>query len=128
MLKNKILISDDNQDIVEVIATNGCEISCDNKPMKELVANSTDAAQEKHVPQFQINGNIVKVDVGSVKHPMEEAHMIGWVYIVTNQGAQRKFLKANTDPVIEFALCPDEQLEEVYAYCNLHGLWMTKAQ
>ena len=128
MLKNKILISDDNQDIVEVLATNGCEICCDNKPMKELVANSTDAAQEKHVPQFQINGNIVKVDVGSVKHPMEEAHMIGWVYIVTNQGAQRKFLKANTDPVIEFALCPDEKLQEVYAYCNLHGLWMTKAQ
>ena len=128
MLKNKILISDDNQDIVEVIATNGCEISCDNKPMKELVANSTNAAQEKHVPQVHVNGNMVKVDVGSVKHPMEEAHMIGWVYIVTNQGAQRKFLKANTDPVIEFALCPDEQLEEVYAYCNLHGLWMTKAQ
>ena len=128
MYKNKLLISEDKHDIVEVIASNGCEISCDNKPMKELVANSTDAAQEKHVPQFQINGNIVKVDVGSVKHPMEEAHMIGWVYIVTNQGAQRKFLKANTDPGIEFALCPDEQLQEVYAYCNLHGLWMTKAQ
>lgn len=128
MYKNKLLISEDKQDIVEVIATNGCEISCDNKPMKELIANSTDAAQEKHVPQFQINGNIVKVDVGSVKHPMDEAHLIGWVYIVTNQGAQRKFLKANTEPVIEFALCPGEELQEVYAYCNLHGLWMTKAQ
>ena len=125
MFKNKLLISEDKKDIVEIISTNGCEICCDNKPMKELVANSTNAAQEKHVPQFQINGNIVKVDV---KHPMEEAHMIGWVYIVTNQGAQRKFLKANTDPVIEFALCPDEKLQEVYAYCNLHGLWMTKAQ
>ena len=116
MFKNKLLISEDKKDIVEVISTNGCEICCDNKPMKELVANSTDATQEKHVPQFQINGN------------MEEAHMIGWVYIVTNQGAQRKFLKANTDPVIEFALCPDEKLQEVYAYCNLHGLWMSKAQ
>ena len=126
MLKNKILISDDNQDIVEVLATNGCEISCDNKPMKELVANSTNAAQEKHVPQVHVN--MVKVDVGSVKHPMEEAHSIVWVHIVTNQGTQRKYLKPNTDPVIEFALCPDEQLEEVYAYCNLHGLWMTKAQ
>ena len=59
MLKNKILISDDNQDIVEVLATNGCEISCDNKPMKELVANSTNAAQEKHVPQVHVNGNMV---------------------------------------------------------------------
>ena len=128
MLKNKILISDDNQDIVEVIATNGCEISCDNKPMKELVANSTNAAQEKHVPQVHVNGNMVKVDVGSVKHLMEEAHSIVWVHIVTNQGTQRKYLKPNTDPIIEFALCPNEQLQEVYAYCNLHGLWMTKAQ
>ena len=128
MLKNKILISDDNQDIVEVLATNGCEISCDNKPMKELVANSTNAAQEKHVPQVHVNGNMVKVDVGSVNHPMEEAHSIVWVQLVTQHGTPRKSLKPNTDPVIEFALCPDEQLEEVYAYCNLHGLWMTKAQ
>ena len=96
--------------------------------MKELVANSTNAAQEKHVPQVHVNGNMVKVDVGSVKHPMEEAHSIVWVHIVTNQGTQRKYLKPNTDPVIEFALCPDEKLQEFYAYCNLHGLWMTKAQ
>ena len=128
MYKNKLLISEDKHDIVEVIASNGCEISCDNKPMKELVANSTDAAQEKHVPQVHVNGNMVKVDVGSVKHPMEEAHSIVWVHIVTNQGTQRKYLKPNTDPVIEFALCPDEKLQEVYAYCNLHGLWMTKSQ
>lgn len=128
MLKNKILISADNQDIVEVLATNGCEISCDNKPMKELVANSTNAAQEKHIPQVHVDGNMVKVDVGSVKHPMEKTHSIVWVHIVTNQGTQRKYLKSNTDPVIEFALCPSEELQEVYAYCNLHGLWMTKAQ
>ena len=82
MFKNKFLISDDNQDIIEVLASNGCEISCDNKPMKELVANSTNAAQEKHVPQVTINNNIVKVDVGSVKHPMEDAHSIVWVHIV----------------------------------------------
>ena len=127
MLKNKFLISEDNQDIVEVLASNGCEITCDNKPMKELVPNSTNAAQEKHVPQVSVNGNIVKVDVGSVKHPMEDEHSITWVHIVTTQGTQRKHLKTNTDPVIEFALCQDEQLVEVYAYCNLHGLWMSKA-
>ena len=126
MFKNKFLISDDNQDLIEVLASNGCEISCDNKPMKELVPNSTNAAQEKHVPQVTVNNNIVNVDVGSVKHPMEDAHSIVWVHIVTTQGTQRKYLKTNTDPVIEFALCPDEQLEEVYAYCNLHGLWMIK--
>ena len=127
MFKNRFLISEDNQDIVEVLASNGCEITCDNKPMKELVPNSTNAAQEKHVPQVSVNGNIVKVDVGSVKHPMEDEHSITWVHIVTTQGTQRKYLKTNTDPVVEFALCQDEQLVEVYAYCNLHGLWMVKA-
>ena len=127
MLKHKFLISDDNQDIVEVLASNGCEIWCDKKPMKELVPNSTGAAEEKHMPKVTVEGNKVKVDVGSVKHPMEDAHSINWVNIVTNKGTQHKCLHPNTDPVVEFALCNDEKLEEVYAYCNLHGLWMTKA-
>lgn len=26
-------------------------------------------------------------------------------------------------PVADFCLCDGEQVEEVYAYCNLHGLW-----
>ena len=25
--------------------------------------------------------------------------------------------------VADFCLCDGEQVEEVYAYCNLHGLW-----
>ena len=27
------------------------------------------------------------------------------------------------EPVADFCLCDGEQVEEVYAYCNLHGLW-----
>lgn len=127
MFNNKFLVCDDDKNIVEVLANNGEEIRCGDKPMHELVANSTNAAQEKHLPQVSVNGNIVKVDVGSVQHPMEEAHSITWVHIVTDQGIQRKHLKTGTDPVVEFALCNGEKLQEVYAYCNLHGLWMTKA-
>lgn len=44
--------------------------------MKELVPNSTNAAQEKHISEVSVHGNIVKIDVGSVKHPMEDAHSI----------------------------------------------------
>lgn len=127
MLKNKFLISHDNEDIVEVISSNGCEIWCDKEPMKEIIPNSTNAAEEKHVPIVTVTGNTVKVDVGSVKHPMEDAHSIRWVYIVTNEGCQRKELKSGTDPIVEFALCNNEKVKEVYAYCNLHGLWMIKA-
>ena len=45
----------------------------------------------------------------------------------TDKGIQRKHLCANTDPVVEFALLDNEKLQEAYAYCNLHGLWMIKA-
>ena len=127
MLKNKFLISKDKQDIVEVVNSNGCEIWCEKEPMTEIVPNSTGAAEEKHIPKVTVEGNKVKVDVGSVKHPMEDAHSITWVQISTNQGIQRKCLKPGTDPVVEFALCDGEKLEETYAYCNLHGLWMIKA-
>ena len=46
---------------------------------KELIAGSTDAAQEKHVPVVSVDGNSVKVDVGSVAHPMTEEHLDGVV-------------------------------------------------
>ena len=127
MQKLRFLACEESNTIIEVISHTNETISCNGKPMHELVPNSTNAAEEKHVPVVTVNGNTVKVDVGSVRHPMEEAHSIKWVSIVTNQGVQRKCLQSSTDPVIEFALCPDEKLIETYAYCNLHGLWMIKA-
>lgn len=126
MLKNKFLVCDNDQTMIEVIFNNGEQISCGNKPMRELSANSTDAAQEKHIPVAKVEGNKVTVDIGSVTHPMEEAHSIQWVHLVTSEGIQRKYLNAGTDPVVEFALAANEKPEEVYAYCNLHGLWMIK--
>ena len=35
MFKNKFLISEDNQDIIEVLASNGCEISHIYKNLKQ---------------------------------------------------------------------------------------------
>lgn len=127
MSHGKFLICDDDKNVVEVLSASGETISCGGKVMRELSPNSTDAAQEKHIPQVTVNGNIVKVDVGSVRHPMEDAHSIRWVEIVTDKGIQRKHLCPNTDPVVKFALLDNEKLQEAYAYCNLHGLWMIKA-
>lgn len=127
MFKNKFLICDDDKNIVEMLTSTGEEIKCGDKPMHELLPNSTNAAQEKHIPKVSVQDNCVKVDVGSVSHPMEDEHSIRWVHIVTDKGVQRKYLQSNTNPVVEFSLSSDEKLQEVYAYCNLHGLWMTKA-
>ena len=38
-----------------------------------LTPNTVDAAQEKHVPVIEINGETVTVKVGSVEHPSLDA-------------------------------------------------------
>lgn len=89
----------------------------------ELVAGSTDAAQEKHVPVVTKKCKQVKVDVGSVAHPMTAEHLIEWVAIETAQGYQVKYLTPESAPVCNFSLADGDSLVAVYAYCNLHGLW-----
>lgn len=105
------------------IMDSGVPLVCCGRPMKALEANSTDAAGEKHVPVVEVNGNQVVVTVGSVEHPMTEAHLINWICVETAQGWQRKGLTASDAPKAVFALAEGDTVKTVYAYCNLHGLW-----
>ena len=90
---------------------------------EELVASSTDAAKEKHVPVVTKKCKQVKVDVGSVTHPMSEEHLIEWIAIETEKGYQVKYLTANDAPVCSFSLADGDTFVRAYAYCNLHGVW-----
>ena len=56
---------------------------------------------------------------------MAEEHSILWVELKTDKGVQRKNLEVGKAPVVVFALA-DETPLEVYAYCNLHGLWKSE--
>lgn len=89
----------------------------------ELVAGSTDAAVEKHVPMVTKKCKQVKVDVGSVSHPMTAEHLIEWIAIETEQGYQIKYLSSDSAPVCTFSLADGDSFVAAYAYCNLHGLW-----
>ncbi len=109
--------------IIEMVESKGPKVVCCGKQMDELVANTTEASVEKHIPVVEVNNNKVKVQVGSALHPMTQEHHISWIYLLTTQGGQRKYLEINGEPTIEFALTEDDKLLEVYAYCNLHGLW-----
>ena len=109
--------------IIAVVKESACPTVCCGEDMKEIVANTVDAAQEKHVPVYTVNGNVVDVNVGSVAHPMTEEHLIEWVMLETEQGNQRKPLKANSEPKVSFAISAGDKVKGVYAYCNLHGLW-----
>ena len=67
--------------------------------------------------------SVVHVKVGSVEHPMLPEHYIEWVSLQTKQGNQRKELHPGEKPEVCFALCEGDEVEAVYAYCNLHSLW-----
>ena len=91
--------------------------------MEELKPNTTDAANEKHVPVIVREGNKVVVKVGEVAHPMTDAHYIQWILLVTSKGNQRKELTPSSLPEATFYVGEDEEVLGAYEYCNLHGLW-----
>ena len=99
------------------------KLHCCGDEMNQLLPNTVEASGEKHIPEVLVRGEIVEVNVGSVNHPMEPVHWIEWVQLVTENGSQRRFLKPGQAPNVKFYL-GDEKPLAVYAYCNLHGLWM----
>ncbi|WP_300282578.1 desulfoferrodoxin family protein [Peptacetobacter sp.] len=109
--------------IVEVVHETPVPLMCCGQKMTELVANTEDAATEKHVPVVSVEGNKVKIEVGSVEHPMMEKHYIMFIVLETNKGIHKKYLNPGEKPVAEFALLEDEKPVIAHEYCNLHGLW-----
>ena len=109
--------------IVAIVKKTGVPIMCCGQPMKEIVPGMTDASVEKHVPVYTVENGIVTVTVGSVEHPMLPEHYIEWIALKTTGGNQRKVLKPGDAPKACFAICEGDEVEAVYAYCNLHSLW-----
>ena len=118
----RFLVCEHCGNLIGMVHDAGVPIMCCGQKMTELVANTTDAATEKHVPAVEVEGDLVKVTVGDVEHPMVEEHFIQWIFVETERGGQRKALKPGEKPYAEFCLNGDKA-KAVYAYCNLHGLW-----
>ena len=87
----------------------------------ELIPNTVDAAQEKHVPMVYGLQNSYTVKVGSVEHPMLDSHYIEWILLETENGYQIRYLKPRIMPQITFLI--NDRVIAAYEYCNLHGLW-----
>lgn len=109
--------------LVEQINATAVPIMCCGQPMTELKPGTTDGAVEKHVPVYEINGNVVTVKVGSVEHPMTPEHYIQWIDIQTTGGIQRVQLTPSDKPEAMFTINDGDSVVAVYEYCNLHGLW-----
>lgn len=109
--------------IVEKIKDKNIPIMCCGKVMEEVPANTVEASTEKHIPIINMEKNVASIEVGSIAHPMEEAHYIEFIYVVTNKGNYRYNLKPNDEAKITLVLSDNEKIMSAYAYCNLHGLW-----
>lgn len=108
--------------VVEVAFEGMGTLVCCGKPMVKLVANTVDAAKEKHVPVVEDVPEGIKVKVGSVEHPMEDKHYIKFIEVLTKDKVLRAELRPGMKPEAVFcASRPD--VTEVREYCNLHGLW-----
>ena len=107
--------------IVEVLHEGKGELVCCGQPMKLYRENTTDAAQEKHVPVIEKTESGFKVKIGSVAHPMIEEHYIEWIEAIVDGEAYRQFLKPGDAPEDEFCIKSDNIIAR--EYCNIHGLW-----
>ena len=112
--------------IIAYIHDSGVRCSCCGEEMKPITPNTSDGAGEKHVPVIRADGQTVTVTVGSVEHPMLEAHYIQWILLETQEGRQRKALKPGDRPTANFALTEGDEVIAAYEYCNLHGLWKSE--
>lgn len=110
------------KNLMGMIHNSGVPVICCGEPMIELQPNSSEGAQEKHLPVVSVDGNKVTVKVGEVEHPMSGEHYIQWVYLETRHGGQRKGFEPEDKPEATFLL-EDDVPFAVYGYCNLHGLW-----
>lgn len=119
--KNEIYKCEKSGLMVEVLQDAEGTPMCCGVPMKLLRENTTDGAKEKHVPVVEKIEGGYRVTVGSVEHPMTDAHYIQWIELVTPTGVLRHNLTPQDKPVAEFKT--DATEVEAREYCNLHGLW-----
>ena len=107
--------------VIQKIVDSKVPVVCCGEKMQELVANTVEASVEKHLPVVtSVDDNHIKVEVGSVAHPMLPEHHIAFIYVETEKGGIRVDLTDKPEATI--CVC-DSKPVAVYEYCNLHGLW-----
>lgn len=122
--------------VVEMVNEGVGELVCCGQPMGKLEAKTEDQGQEKHVPVVEDTGkatcscdscgeeNIcIKVKVGSVEHPMEAAHYIKFIEVLTKDKVARAELKPGDKPEAHFCCIAKEDITEVREFCTVHMLW-----
>jgi superoxide reductase len=107
--------------IVELFIAGGGALACCGEDMVLMKENTVDASKEKHVPVIEKGDGKVTIKVGSVPHPMEDAHYIQWIEVIDDGKISRQMLKPGQ--VAEASFCVKSDKIVAREYCNLHGQW-----
>ena len=109
--------------VIELVEDHGIPVFCCGQKMDELVPNTVEAAVEKHIPVATVENGVLKVSVGEVEHPSIAAHWIPFIAVKAGDLVMRRSIKATEKPEAIFPLGDFKGEVEVYAWCNLHGMW-----
>jgi len=109
--------------VVQKVVDSEVPVVCCGQEMNEIIPGTVDASVEKHIPHVTwLDEKTLKVQIGSVAHPMLKEHHIMFIYVETENGGIHVDLTDKPEAVIALG---DEKPVAVYEYCNLHGLWKT---
>ena len=122
-MKKCFFICEHCGNIIVKVRDEGVAVQCCGEKMKEIIPGTSDGAQEKHVPVYDVQNGKVSVTVGEVEHPMTPEHYIEWVCLETEDGFQFRQLKPNMAPSTSFLISEGDKIKAVYAFCNKHSLW-----
>ena len=111
--------------VLGLIEGDAKNMTCCGGPIESIVANTTEAATEKHVPVYVKDGDEIIVKVGEIEHPMDEDHYIMWIAQVSQNRTTRVRLNPGEKPEVRFPYIPGSCL---YAYCNKHSLWKNEVE
>lgn len=121
-IKPEFFICEHCGNLISLMEDKGVSITCCGQKMTKLEPNTVDAAVEKHLPVATLSEGVLSVEIGSVIHPMTPEHHIKWIFVCCESHGQRKVFDPTDEPKFDFFV-GEEKSFEIFAYCNLHGLW-----
>ena len=116
----KFYICEHCGNIITKLTDGKVPVSCCGELMKELVPNSKEAALEKHRPVIIEEDGKRYATVGSTIHPMTPEHYIEWLVVDYGTHYRTYHFNPGEEPKVKLCKC---EVVNMYAYCNLHGLW-----
>lgn len=108
--------------VIEDCSCLDCGIMCCGEKMEEVIANSTDASVEKHVPTYEVDGDNIKI---TVNHVMDSDHYIEFILVKMENENHELLLQPGKTPEM---IVPYEAGAIIYSYCNKHGLWKAEVK